>query len=305
MGARRVGESGPGMTGSTPTRVSTGGDAGTKEVVLTAPAKLTTSLRVLGRRPDGYHLLEAEMVTLDLHDLLVVDPSGDGLSVEADPVRAPLLPITDVTRPEDNLVSRALAAVNRTAGVRLVKRIPVGGGLGGGSADAAAILRWAGCSDPHVAARLGSDVTFCVAGGRAHVGGAGERVGPLPYEERFYVLLVPPFGVDTASVYRAWDELGPRPPRGAMEGSNDLTTAALAVEPRLGTWRDLFAEITGGRPVLAGSGATWYVEGTAAELGVEDRSSLVLGHERGALIATRTVPQGWEARPAGVDPPGD
>jgi len=277
-----------------------GGDSRGGEVLLTAPAKLTTSLRVLGRRSDGYHLLEAEMVTLDLHDVLVVDPAGDGLSVEPDRAPGALVGEANLTRNRDNLVCRALAAVNRKAAVHLVKRIPVGGGLGGGSADAAAILRWAGCSDPAVAARLGADVPFCVVGGRAHVGGTGERVGPLPFEDRRYVLLVPPFGVDTASVYRAWDELGAGQGRGEPDGANDLTAAALAVEPRLGRWRDVLGEITGCRPTLAGSGATWYVEGTPAELGVEGRGSLVLGHDRGTLIAARTVPRGWEVGTSGA-----
>ena len=73
-------------------------------------------------------------------------------------------------------MARALDACGRRAAVRLTKRIPVGGGLGGGSADAAAVLRWAGCADVSVAADLGADVPFCVAGGRARVEGIGERV---------------------------------------------------------------------------------------------------------------------------------
>ncbi|MDA8355095.1 MAG: 4-(cytidine 5'-diphospho)-2-C-methyl-D-erythritol kinase [Actinomycetota bacterium] len=267
-------------------------------VRLAAPAKLTTSLRVLGRSEEGLHLLQAEMVTVDLHDLLIVDPAASGLSVEVDPrsgVPVPSLEqLHDLARSQENLVRRALAAVGRSAGVRLVKRIPMGGGLGGGSADAAAILRWAGCQDTAVALALGSDVPFCVTGGRAVVGGVGERIDPLAFEERSYVLLVPPFGVATAAVYRAWDELGTGSARDEEDGPNDLTAAAIAVEPRLGRWRDLLAEATGRRPVLAGSGATWYIEGTADDVGLAGRTSLVLGHEKAALIAVRSVPCGWE-----------
>jgi len=91
--------------------------------------------------------------------------------------------------------------------VRLCKRIPVRGGLGGGSTDAAAILRWARCTDPEVAAALGADVPYCVVGGRAEVVGVGERVVPLAYEPRSFVLLVPPFGVETGAVFGAWDHL--------------------------------------------------------------------------------------------------
>ena len=87
-------------------------------------------------------------------------------------------------------------ACDRRAAVHLTKRIPLGGGLGGGSADAAAVLRWAGCTDPDVAVRLGADVPFCLVGGRARVEGVGEKVTPLPFEARDYLLLLPPFGVD-------------------------------------------------------------------------------------------------------------
>ena len=86
--------------------------------------------------------------------------------------------------PGQNLVERALAACGRSAGVRLTKRIPLGGGLGGGSTDAGAVLRWAGCADPEVAVGLGADVPFCLVGGRARVEGVGERVTPLPFEPR-------------------------------------------------------------------------------------------------------------------------
>jgi hypothetical protein len=81
----------------------------------------------------------------------------------------------------------------------------VGAGLGGGSADAAAILRWAGCSDLEMASALGADVPFCVAGGRARVRGIGESVTALAHQDREFTLLLPPFGMDTAAVYRAWD----------------------------------------------------------------------------------------------------
>src|SRR3954453_10994246 len=154
---------------------------------LLAPAKLTVSLRITGVRDDGYHLLDAEMVTLDLADELELT-EGDGLDI----VGASGL---DVSAGEDNLVRRALAAVGRTAHVTLTKRIPAGAGLGGGSADAAAVLRWAGCDDLDLAASLGADVPFCLVGGRARVRGIGEVVDPLPFVERTFTLLTPPLHV--------------------------------------------------------------------------------------------------------------
>jgi 4-diphosphocytidyl-2-C-methyl-D-erythritol kinase len=249
-----------------------------------APAKLTVSLRVTGVRPDGYHELDAEMVTLSLADELVLQDGGSGLSVDAEPgARA-----GDLPDPRQNLVERALVACGRRAAVHLTKRIPLGGGLGGGSADAAAVLRWADCVDPDLAVRLGADVPFCVVGGRARVEGVGERVTPLPFEARDYLLLLPPFGVDTALVYRAWDgDPGDSRP-------NALTAAALAVEPRLARWRDALGELAGGEPALAGSGSTWFVEGGPAEAGTGSQSELRLGAETARLVRARTVPAGWE-----------
>jgi 4-diphosphocytidyl-2-C-methyl-D-erythritol kinase len=252
--------------------------------ILLAPAKLTLSLRVTGVRADGYHLIDAEMVTLDLCDELDLRPTAgpSRLAIDAGPSRPAA---AGVAADADNLVLRALAAVDRRAQVRLVKRIPPGAGLGGGSADAAAVLRWAGCTDLAVAARLGADVPFCVVGGRARVRGIGEIVDPLPARDQVLTLLTPPFGCSTPVVYAAWDALGgptaeaglrgpnadaglrgPNADAGlrgpnAGAGANDLEPAALVVEPRLAGYRDRLGEATGQVPRLAGSGSTWFVEG--------------------------------------------
>jgi 4-diphosphocytidyl-2-C-methyl-D-erythritol kinase len=253
---------------------------------LVAPAKLTVALQVTGVRPDGYHELEAEMVTLSLADELRFDAVGSGLRVDVEPpARAEGLP-----GPGQNLIERALAACERSAGVRLTKRIPLGGGLGGGSADAAAVLRWAGCSDLGVAVRLGADVPFCLVGGRARVKGVGEELTALPFEARDYLLLLPPFGVETARVYRAWDD------RPGYESPNALTAAAVAVEPRLAAWRDALGEVTGREPVLAGSGSTWFVEMGAEAGDVEVPGRLRVGDEMAQLVHARAVPAGWEGR---------
>ena len=167
--------------------------------------------------------------------------------------------------------------------------IPSGAGLGGGSADAACVLRWARAApqsgehwaraapqsgedwaraaDLALAASLGADVPFCLVGGRARVRGVGEVVEPLPVDVlagRAWTLLTPPFAVSTPAVYRAWDELGgPR-----ADGPNDLEPAALVVAPRLAAWRDRLQEVTGVAPVLAGSGGTWFVAGAFAGEGL-------------------------------------
>jgi 4-diphosphocytidyl-2-C-methyl-D-erythritol kinase len=232
---------------------------------LVAPAKLTLRLRVTGVRPDGYHLIDAEMVSLDLADELSIDDTGDGLHLSG-PAAAGLSP------GPDNLVARALAAVGRTARVDLVKRIPAGGGLGGGSSDAAAVLRWAGADDDlATAARLGADVPFCLHGGRARVGGIGDELDPLPFEARTLTLATPAFGCDTAAVYRAWDDLGGP----TASGPNDLEPAALVVAPQLAPFRDRLGDATGETPVLAGSGSTWFVPGA---------------HPGDGRIVVRTIP---------------
>ena len=226
-------------------------------VTLVAPAKLTLHLRVTGRRADGYHDIDAEMVTLDLVDDVILRAPGAGDDAPFEVVDAVTGRPMDVGPVSTNLVTRALEQVGVNAGVRVVKRIPPGAGLGGGSSDAAAVLRWAGSDDLQAAAALGADVPFCVVGGRARVRGIGEQVTPLAFEARQLTLLTPPFGCSTVAVYRAWDDLGGP----TANGPNDLEAAALVVEPRLAEWRDRLGSATGCTPLLAGSGSTWFVDG--------------------------------------------
>ncbi len=200
-------------------------------------------------RPDGLHLIDAEMVTLDFGDRLEVEPGGSGLEVEVGGQRS--------AGDANDLVVRALELTGRRAGVVLHKRIPAGAGLGGGSSDAAAVLRWAGWSDESRAVTLGADVPFCLLGGRARVRGIGEVVDPLPFREQTVTLFTPPVHCSTPRVYAAWDEMGG--PSG--EYGNDLEPAALTVAPELARWRDEFASATGEWPQLAGSGSTWWVRG--------------------------------------------
>ncbi len=135
--------------------------------------------------------------------------------------------------------------------------MPAGAGLGGGSSDAAAILRWAGFEDVEAAASIGADVAYCLVGGRARVTGIGEVVEPLPHLERTFTLLTSPVACPTPAVYRRWDDLGG--PVG--EHGNDLESAAVDLLPELERWRDELADASGQRPRLAGSGGTWFVEG--------------------------------------------
>jgi 4-diphosphocytidyl-2-C-methyl-D-erythritol kinase len=255
---------------------------------LLAPAKLTWSLHVTGVRSDGLHLLDAEMVSLDLADTVELTETAEETSVvvtAAYPASPP-----DALVGDDDLVRRALRLVGRRAHVEVVKRIPIGAGLGGGSADAAAVLRWAGVTDPARAVTLGSDVPFCVVGGRAAVRGVGEIVEPLEPLARTITHALPAFRVDTAACYRAFDSLGPRE---RLHPRNDLSRAAELVAPELGDVRRLLEERADAGFVLAGSGSTLYCEGDPMGLGqgmgevVETKSGPI------RLLVARTRDAAW------------
>ncbi len=241
-----------------------------------AHAKLTLSLQMTGLRDDGFHLLDAEMVSLELHDRLTIDPTGDGLTATG-PFAA------GVPTDDSNLVARAVELHARRAHITIDKRIPHGGGLGGGSTDAATALAWCGHgTDPGAlvaASRLGADIPFCLVGGRARVSGIGEIVEPQAHVDATFTLVIPPLAVSTPAAYRAWDELGG--PSG--DGVNDLEPAALAVEPRLREWKRRIAELTGAQPTLAGSGATWFLEGD------REKALAELVDEGASVLVTSTV----------------
>jgi 4-diphosphocytidyl-2-C-methyl-D-erythritol kinase len=211
-------------------------------VVRIAPAKLNLTLAVLGRRPDGLHDLHSVAVPLALADRLSLAPlagPSDTLHVRG----------FDAGPTERNLVLRAIAATRAAVGrasdpfplaSRLDKRIPVSAGLGGGSSDAAAALdaaleAWgtdlALADRAAVAARLGSDVPFFLAGGPAALEGRGERVTPLrgiAGRPPAVLLVTPGLAVATADVFAALDAGGAaRPPAAA---ATRLTSVHLAAE---------------------------------------------------------------------------
>jgi 4-diphosphocytidyl-2-C-methyl-D-erythritol kinase len=183
---------------------------------LEAPAKLTLTLSVTGVRPDGYHLIDAEMVALDIADIVTItDASSTQISLDG--------PFADgIPTDDSNLVHKALALAGHTAHVHITKNIPHGGGLGGGSTDAAAILRWAHFTDTTAAARVGADIAFSLTGGRARVCGIGEIIEPLPFEPRDITLLIPPVHVSTPLVYSTWDDMGGPAETMAMTSSQPL-----------------------------------------------------------------------------------
>jgi 4-diphosphocytidyl-2-C-methyl-D-erythritol kinase len=174
---------------------------------LTAAAKVNLTLEVLGKRTDGYHELSTVMQTVDLADRLVLE-DADGLALTAT--------TPDVPTDEGNLALRAAAAlreaakVDRGVRIRLDKRIPIAAGLGGGSADAAAVLlglnrlwslRWPAARLSEVAETLGMDVPFFLRGGVALGTGRGERLTALTGMPLALVLVNPGTPLSTAAVY--------------------------------------------------------------------------------------------------------
>jgi 4-diphosphocytidyl-2-C-methyl-D-erythritol kinase len=186
-----------------------------------AHAKINLYLKVLGRRPDGYHAIESVLQTITLHDTLTLAPEQGGVHLEVDPPVVPPGP--------DNLILKAAAALGPAAGasrgarIRLEKRIPAGSGLGGGSSDAAAGLvglgrLWGLGMAPGdlgpIAAALGSDVPFFLTGGTALVTGRGTEIHPLPDRGGYEILLVlPGTPVPTREVYAQVQEPLTPPPK--------------------------------------------------------------------------------------------
>jgi 4-diphosphocytidyl-2-C-methyl-D-erythritol kinase len=175
-----------------------------------APAKLNLFLHVVGRRPDGYHLLQSAFVLIDAADTLRFRVRRDGaIRRESD--------LPGVPADEDLVVraARLLREATRCtlgADIEVDKRLPVGGGLGGGSSDAATTLialnaLWGtGLDRPALqalGARLGADVPFFVFGRSAWVEGIGERLAPLAVPQAWYLVLVPPVGVPTGEIFAA------------------------------------------------------------------------------------------------------
>lgn len=222
-----------------------------------APAKLTKGLKVVGVRSDGFHEIETEMVSLAFGDILDISEGHGQVSIIDDLDWFKVLPEGLQSVPVDgsNLINDALELLGRSANVKLRKRVPPGTGLGGGSSDAAAILRYFGANLPSgVVAKLGADVPFCVNGGRAIASGIGEELQPLDYLDETYLLLISPFSVPTRDVYRMYDIVG-----SVDNAINELETAATECEPRLVTSKAVLAELSGKPAILAGSGSTYFV----------------------------------------------
>ena len=302
---------------------------------LFCPAKLNLHLRINGRRADGYHLLETLFHAIDLGDDLVAERI-DGpmsLAVTADDPRDALPPS------DDNLVLRAARAFCARAGVspsfafHLHKRVPHGGGLGGGSSDAAGALRLCNalCGEPldraalhEVARPLGADVAFFLDGGTQWGRGVGdelEAVADAP--SLYFTLLIPPFGCPTIDVYKTraamWKgsqgvdtidrvrdqlhDVADATVRGEIV--NDLAAAAELVRPELARVRERAESLCVGRVAMTGSGSTLFVAAGSEREAMRQRERLAPIAEMSVrMIAARSFGPAPAPRPVRTPSPG-
>lgn len=262
-----------------------------------APAKINLFLHVVGRRADGYHLLQTVFRFLDYGDSLRCEPRHDDRIVLATPL--PGVP------PADDLTVCAAEALRRATGsmtgvtLHLDKHLPLGGGLGGGSSDAATTLvalnrLWRTGLDSrqlqHIGLALGADVPIFIHGHSAFAEGVGERFTDVAPALGWYLVLIPPVAVPTATIFNAAAMRRDTPPITAAEwhpgfGHNDLEPVVCALYPDVAehlAWLRSWGDAR-----MSGSGACCFVE---------------FGAEAAARVAYAVLPahmQGFVAR--GVD----
>lgn len=305
--------------------------AGARAASVAAQAKINLYLRVLAREASGYHQIETLFARLDLADRVVVRVRDDGH--RALDCAGPAMPAVGLGPAESNLAYRAALAYADAAGwpmgfeIAVEKHIPTGGGLGGGSADAGAVLRTLNTLNPvplpqqrlfALASALGADVPFMTAEAPlALAWGRGERMMAFPaLPARDVALLVPGFGVPTADAYgwlaerRAAEQEGGSGARGpaprmlfphqfvAWEpvyrlAANDFEPVVLARHPALAAARDALAAAGARIALMSGSGSTLF--------GVFDRAPDVAALERAggcAIRLTRTAERVVSVEPA-------
>lgn len=289
-------------------------------------AKLNLQLRVTGRRADGYHLLDTLFHALELHDDVAVHLGGAGVTATVTADAPNLLVPSDERNLVVQAVQRLLDATGLEAGFHVVvhKRIPNGGGLGGGSSNAACALRMAnallGAPLDHdglvrLAVRLGADVPFFLRGGTQRGRGVGDELSVEFWPPRHFVLLLPSYGCDTAAVYEIHaqrleetsrrdtlirnDQEGPGdPPDFGL--CNDLEAAAEQLRPSLSRLRQLVVASGYANVRMSGSGSTLFVMTDSAASATSCRD-----HLQGALAGTEHREVGFALTRSAGDPCAD
>jgi 4-diphosphocytidyl-2-C-methyl-D-erythritol kinase len=248
---------------------------------------------VTGRRPDGYHLLETVFELIDLADSVHLRLRDDGRVVRVDPLAG--------VPPDDDLAVRAARLLQAESGcalgveVALDKRIPMGGGLGGGSSDAATTLLglnrlwhldWPRERLAALALRLGADVPVFVFGATAYATGIGERLEALELPPRAYVVVAPRVSVSTAGAFAAPELTRDTKPlrisglsrgEGVFRGRNDLQSVVLARQPAV-------------------AGALEALRQAAREVDLDDRPARMTGSGACLFLPLRSLPDAKRVR---------
>lgn len=265
-------------------------------------AKVNLALAVYPAAADGYHPLRGIFQSVSLFDTVTISPASvDAVTVSNEEAPAD----------ESNTAWQALDAVRRaarlpiTSHLELDKHIPAGAGLGGGSADAGAVIGLLttayGLDDEvaeEIAISIGSDVPFALTGGTALVTGRGDTIVPMePLSGFALAIVVPPFSLGTPEVFREWDRLdnptgdvvpdAHLPPilRDREPIRNDLYPAAVSLDPRIAEWRAELSSIWGGTVCMTGSGSALYsffadideAQSAASEITIPTRASVGVG----------------------------
>jgi 4-diphosphocytidyl-2-C-methyl-D-erythritol kinase len=288
--------------------------AGERAVRVRAPAKINLALRVLGVRSDGYHELKTVFQSIALFDTLTFRVAPGPFRLACDDPACP----TDAA----NLVWRAAACVWAATGrqgaprdlsVRIVKRIPVQAGLGGGSSDGAAAIRalaalWrvglTRARARRIAVTLGADVPFFLDGGTAAGVGRGDVIMPQPDQPSAnVVVIIPPFGVSTREAFGWWDALPAPPPRGSAgeevanernELANDLEEPVAARHPEIARLVAALRRYGARHAAMSGSGSA--VFGLFDHRADAERAARGLAGRRRRVLVTRTVSRASYAR---------
>jgi len=256
-----------------------------------APAKLNLFLHVTGRRDDGYHLLETLLVAIDVGDTITLTCRDDGAI-------ARMTELPGVS-PSDDLAVRAAIALKRETGsslgadIAVTKRIPLGGGLGGGSSDAATVLlalnRLWRTNLPRadlmrIGYALGADVPFFLGGEPALARGIGERLTPVSLPSLWVAVIVPAIPVSTASIFAA-PELTRNAPSAKIDvfsegyGRNDLQPVAVARFPDVAVALGSLGERSRGARMTGSGGAVFapFASDAEARAAVDARPPAMYG----------------------------
>lgn len=242
-----------------------------------APAKINLFLHVVGQREDGYHLLQSVFSLIDLSDQVLIRIREDGEILRLNPLEG--IPA------ESDLVVRAARLLQKKTGVRLgaeidlIKKIPMGAGLGGGSSDAASTLiglnfLWkTGLNRSELAKislELGADVPFFIGGQNAFVEGIGEKITPIKLPEVNYLLAFPGVGIPTQTIFQDPSLTRNHPSITMVDfvthlsesgfGNNDLQDVVVQKHPEVKKALDwLLEQVPGSNPRMSGSGSTVFV----------------------------------------------